>query len=470
MPPLLFVSLVPLFYALDGRRRFLHGLIFGATFFALDQRWVLTVFRFSPLVVPGFLLLILYLGLFFALPACFLQRESNRPFGASLLLAAPALFTLFEFARAQGPLGTGFSGLYHAFYKVPWLIQSAALSGPWTITALVILVNAALYLALRRKRAGYAVVAIAGVALLAAPALLRIAPDDGPALRAAVVSSNVNQEYKLDARNLKALTDRYEALGRKALSEDPDLVVFPESILPSFILDNEDAFRRLARLAVDGEMRVLFGTGVYERPEIRNEIVLLSIEGEILGAYAMVRPVPFGEYIPGRRIWESIGLKGLMDSFLPVDLTAGEAFAPLDGIGTPICFESMFPGPARGFVRDGATILAVVTNDAWFIGSSELNAHFSAAIFRAVESRRYVLQSANGGVSGIVDPRGRIVTSTTSEDVIVTQIRERRGLTLYARVGDAPLMILLALCAVVYAAIEVRRKREVRAVETRNGG
>ena len=94
--PLLFVALVPLFYALDGRRRFLYGLIFGVTFFALDQRWVLTLFRFSPLVVPGFLLLVLFLGLFFALPACLLWQDSRWPFGPRLLFAAPALLTLFE--------------------------------------------------------------------------------------------------------------------------------------------------------------------------------------------------------------------------------------------------------------------------------------------------------------------------------------------------------------------------------------
>jgi apolipoprotein N-acyltransferase len=463
--PLLFVGLVPLFYALEGTGGFLYGLIFGLSFFALDQRWVLTVFRFSPLVVPGFLLLVLYLALFPGVFGVLVTRPRSRPFDAWLLVMAPAFLTLLEIARAQGPLGTGFSSLYHGLYRVPWLIQSAAVFGPWAITAFVVLVNAALYLSLHRRRIRYAAVALGGIGLLAAFALLPVSPDAGDPLRVGIVSSTVRQEVKLDGRNLGALADRYQALGREALESRPALLVFPESILPSFILDDQDVLDRLARLASDGDARILFGTGVYEDGEIRNTVALLSKTGRLFGTYAMVRPVPFGEYIPGRKLWEAVGLKGLMDSFLPVDLTPGEAFDPVGGIGTPICFESTFPGPARAFVRSGATLLAVVTNDAWFVGSSELVAHFSAAVFRAVETRRYVLQSANRGVSGLIDPRGAILASTTGEGVLSGEIHERSGLTLYARWGDLPLVLFLVFLSGVGLAARGRLTRRPLEVE-----
>jgi len=457
--PLLFVGLVPLFYALESKHRFLYGLLFGATFFALDQRWILTVYRFSPLVVPGFLLLVLYLSLYTGVFGMLVRPVRGRPFGPGLLLAAPAFLTLLEIARAQGPLGTGFSSLYHALYRMPWAIQLAPVLGPWGITALVVLVNAGLYLALRRRRAVYLLASVFAIVLLAGSSLLPIAPDEGEPLRVAVVSSDVKQEVKLDARNLEALANRYETLGQEALAAKPDLIVFPESILPTFILSDLDILARLTRIATAGEANVLFGTGVYENRQIRNTVVLLSDRGEVHGEYAMVRPVPFGEYIPWRSLWEAIGLKRLMDSFLPVDLTPGTSFEPLDGIGTPICFESTFPGPARAFARNGAGILAIVTNDAWFVGSSELVAHFSAAVLRAVETRRYVIQSANGGISGLVDPRGRILATTDGERALSGEVHKRDDMTPYARWGDVPLVLVLAVAGAGFLVVEVRRRR-----------
>jgi apolipoprotein N-acyltransferase len=456
--PLLFVGLVPLFYAIEGRRRIIYGVLFGVTFFALDQRWILTVFRFSPLVAPGFAILVLYLALYCGAFGLLVAPGRDRRFGADLVLAAPAFLTLLEFARAQGPIGTAFSGLYHALYRAPSLVQIAAVLGPWAVTALVVFVNASIYLAVRRRRAGYALLAACGVGLLAAFSVVPVASDDGRPIDVAIVSSDVGQEVKLDARNLEALADRYEALGRRALETRPDLVVFPESILPAFILTDPTVLDRLIQLARDGRTNVLFGTGVYEHREVRNVVALLSPDGEILGTYAMVRPVPFGETIPGRRLWETLGLAGLMDSFLPVDLTPGDAFAPIEGIGTPICFESTFPAPARAFVRGGAEILAVVTNDAWFVGSSELAAHFASAVFRAVETRRYVVHSANGGISGIVDPRGRILVSTIEEGATAGTVRIRNDLTPYARWGDGPLLVLLGIAGLASFVIRVRRR------------
>jgi apolipoprotein N-acyltransferase len=460
--PLVFLALVPLFFALEGRRRLVYGLLFGAVFFALDLRWVLTLQRFSPLVVPGFFLLVLYQSLFCGLFALLLVRP--RTPGAALFLGAPAAFTLLEFARAQGPLGNGFSAVYQSLYHAPWLIQAASAFGPWAITALIVATNVAIYLAIRRKRVAYLIAGGGAVAALAAFSLLPIQLASGDPIRVAAVSSNVRQETKLDARNLNELTDRYLDLGRLALAEDPDLVVFPESILPAYILRDEVSLGRLRDLAAAGNARILFGTGDYRDHRIFNEVALLSQDGDLIGTYAMVRPVPFGEYVPARRLWEAIGLRSLIDSFLPVDLTPGRGFDPIEGVGTPICFESTFPGPARQLVRNGAEILAVVTNDAWFVGSSELAAHFAAAIFRAVETRRYLIQAANGGVSGIVDPRGRIVAETDGEEIVRGTASLRDGRTLYSRWGDVPLMSLLGVAGLVFVFARLRGRR------TRSGG
>jgi len=109
-------------------------------------------------------------------------------------------------------------------------------------------------------------------------------------------------------------------------------------------------------------------------------------------------------------------------------------------------------------VRDGAELLVVVTNDAWFAGNSELSAHFAAAVFRAVETGRYVVQAANGGVSGLIDPQGRILAATRSETVTAGTLHVRNGQTLYARWGDVPLLLLFGVGGLMLLAVRVHRR------------
>ena len=311
---------------------------------------------------------------------------------------------LAEYLRTLGPLGMGFSTLYQTLYRVPWMIQSAAVFGPWFISCVVVAINGSLFLAIRKRSLRLVTLAGGLALLLISFVLLPHSFDTSDSLTVAVVSSKVQQEAKLDARNLDDLAARYLQLGDKALEAEPDLIVFPESILPAYILRNDVLRSSFADLALRGKTRILLGTGVYEDRAIYNSVALFSETGEIAGTFYMVRPVPFGEYIPGRSILEKIGLGAWARSFLPLDLSRGDGYVPLAEFGTPICFESTFSSPARQLTKNGAQLLVTVTNDAWFNESSELAAHFSCAVFRAVENRRWVIQSANGGISGIISP------------------------------------------------------------------
>ncbi len=446
--PLVFVALVPLGVALERGRGFQHGYLFGIALFAIDARWVVALSRFNPLVIPGYVLLVLYLALPLGMVGWLLTWRSDRVARWRWVLLAPALIVLVEWLRTLGPLGFGFSMLHQSLYRVPWLIGSAAVLGAWSVTGTVVAVNASAYLAWRRRP----VYALLGTGALIAQvalwfALGPIEPIAEP-MDIAVVSSTVDQAVKLDGRNLEPLTERFLDLGAQAAAGDPDLIVFPESFLPAYILRRDDLLSELASLARAGDARLLFGTGDWRNGRIYNTVVLLGTDGEIIGRYDMVRPVPFGEYIPGRRLLEAIGLGAWARAVLPLDLTRGTDTSPVDGIGTPICFESTFPSTARSMTRQGATLLVTVTNDAWFGGSSELDAHFAATVFRAVENRRFVVQAANGGVSGIVDPRGRIVVATTEEKVVTGSVTLTRDRALYTQWGDTPWLLTMAAAVV----------------------
>ena len=456
---LVFVLFAPVL-AVTRRNGFLTGLAVGFGFSVVSLRWLLTLTRFNVLVVPGMLLLCAYLGLYFALLFWFLGIMRRRYGERVLLVLAPIGVAALEILRSLGPLGTAFSSLYLCLYRYPLLIQISAVLGPWALTAAIVFVNAALYLAWRRRNVKYIAAALGMIAVLLAFALLPV-PRGGTALRVAVVSSDVPQSVKLDEANLQPLLSRYLSLGERARAMDPGLIVFPESILPGYILRDAALLPGFERLAASAGASVLFGTGDYRQRRIYNSVALLTPQGRLAGIYDMVHPVPFGETIPGRSILEAIGLGELARRFLPIDVTPGSGHTPLAGIGTPICFESTFPGPSRSFVRNGATLLVTVTNDAWFGRSSELPAHFACGVFRAVETRRTLVQAANGGISGVVGPRGRIALRCEGEGVFEATVARRTDRSVYVRWGNAPLLWLclgLGIAAVGWG--EARRRQD----------
>ena len=457
---LVFVVLVPFLALLAEGNGFITGITVGFAFFLVDLRWLFTLYRFNPLIIPGVLLLIIYLSLQFALFGG-LIRWSRRRWGSDwgLLLLVPTVFTLLEILRSHGPLGMGFSSLYQSLYKCPLLIQIVSVAGPWALTTAIVFTNTAFYLALQKKKALYLTMGFGMIGLLLSFSLVPLPPEKDP-LTVAIVSSDVPQEIKLDGENLLPLLEGYIALGKEAAASAPDLIIFPESILPGYILRDERLFHEFTHLAQEARASVLFGTGDIRSGKIYNSVVLLSSSGKIIDIYDMVRPVPFGETIPCRDLLERIGLKCFIASFLPQELSRGEEFLPIGGIGTPICFESTFPTAARELTRQGATLLVTVTNDAWFIESSEMDAHFANVVFRAVETRRYVIQAANGGISGVVNPQGKIIAETIGEGILRTEVSHVEGRSVYTQLGDLPLYLFFAI--VGFATVlwqEIRRRR-----------
>jgi apolipoprotein N-acyltransferase len=103
-----------------------------------------------------------------------------------------------------------------------------------------------------------------------------------------------------------------------------------------------------------------------------------------------------------------------------------------------ICYESVYPNFVRQFVTRGAQFLVIITNDSWWGNTSGAYQHVSYASFRAIETRRWIVRSANGGISGFIDPAGRIHDETKlyHAATIIGTIESRDDMTFYARHGD----------------------------------
>jgi apolipoprotein N-acyltransferase len=170
--------------------------------------------------------------------------------------------------------------------------------------------------------------------------------------------------------------------------------------------------------------------------------------------------VPFGEYVPLRRLlFFAAPLVETVSDFSPGD--SATVFT-LNGhrLSTAICYEVVYQDLVRRMVVGGSELLTTITNDAWFGETTAPYQHFAQAALRAVENGRYLVRAANTGISGVVDPYGRVLTSTPIFEaaVVVGEARFLTGSTVYTRVGDA-LAYASVLATVVMLIVTRRRVR-----------
>ena len=388
-----------LFLSLDGigpGRGALLGGVFGLFFFLIELSPTLSLWPFlGGLSIPAWLLLSLYGSFFFALLGGVVGWRSSP------LLWAGA-WALLEAARGAGPLGFSFGTLPEALVGQPFL--AAAAWGGATLLSLGMAWTSACLAARRR----WALLSLLGPGLLSLLAALAPLPAPEGELAFSLVQPNIDQVEKLDRGNLQALLGRYESL-LSSISGQVDLVVLPENVLPAYLRAEPKLLTPFLDTAGRLSARLLVGTGELRAGKVYNSALLISPSRKIAGVYDMVHLVPFGEYLPGRKLWEALGLGPLLDRLLPMDLTPGEGPRPLGELGVMICFETQFSSLSRGLTAQGAEVLIALTNDAWFGRTRLLWEHFSLGALRAAECGRSFLQAAQTGITGAVGPQGELL-------------------------------------------------------------
>jgi apolipoprotein N-acyltransferase len=180
---------------------------------------------------------------------------------------------------------------------------------------------------------------------------------------------------------------------------------------------------------------------------------MLDTGGATAAVYRKMHLVPFGEYVPFKSLLFFV--KPLVDAVS--DFTPGGhvTMLPVNGhmVSTAICYEITYPALMRDGVRQGSELLTTITNDAWYGESSAPFQHFEMASMRAIEQGRYLVRAANTGITGIVDPYGRVLARTRLGEatVVVGDARFVQARTLYATMGDrvAHASIVLTVLALV---------------------
>jgi apolipoprotein N-acyltransferase len=265
---------------------------------------------------------------------------------------------------------------------------------------------------------------------------------EASALKVGIAQGNIPQELKWNPKFQKKTLDNYLDLTKKIAKTRPDLVVWPETSAPFYFQSDRKYSPMLLDAVRDTGVELLFGSPAYKRKgkeiELFNRAYLIS-DGETRGYYDKVHLVPFGEYVPLRRLLPF--LKRMVESV--GDFSPGEDTTPilLKGkipFGVLICFESIFPELSRSFARKGARFIVNITNDAWYGYSSAPYQHLSMLTLRAVENRVSIARSANTGISAVVDATGRIKAKTGlfKREIIIDKISILPIKSFYTRYGD----------------------------------
>jgi apolipoprotein N-acyltransferase len=484
MPPQAFfflgwAALTPLILAsIRGRAgsAFLKGLAGGLAFHISALYWIPRVIRnYSNLPLaanlPLFLLLALYLSLFFGLFSLFLNRCGGYP-AWRLLLAAPVFWTALEYLKTH--LLTGFPWCLLGYSQAhhPEMIQMSAFSGVYGVSFLLVLSSTLLALAwLHRERAGRAFFFLAADAMLIAAvfltgACLMPAPAEGEEEGGFVVAclqGNLTQEMKAMDGARERIGEIYRRMSLVAADKGADLIIWPESTIPTYFGYNLDLHLQHAMNSIcrDSGRDILFGSVDVIQAEgatrAYNSAFLIHPSGRSPQKYDKRHLVPWGEYVPMKSLFTFLDriVRGISDfskgsgeqKSLVSETALGEGGRRIP-FCVGICYEIIFPDLIRGMVDGGAEFITTLTNDAWFGRTSAPHQHFGMAVFRAVENRRYVVRCATTGISGLIDPFGRVMLKSAlyERETLMDRIWPEREKTFYTRYGDffSRLMIFLS--------------------------
>jgi apolipoprotein N-acyltransferase len=435
------------------RRAFGLGLVSGAIYFGGTLYWTPDVLRTFggislPLAVAAGGLLVAYLALFPAFVAVVVARVCGR-IGPAGVLATPAVWVAAELARRWILGGFPWVLLGSSQAGVTPIVQTASLAGVYGLSALVAFVSSAVALGVAgRGRARWMAPAAAACLVCGLAAWGAWRAEDGALIRGgqpirvALVQGNVLQSDKWDKQRATEILNRYLTMTRDGAARGASLVVWPESSTP-FMFEHDPVGRSaITRLAQELGVAVLFGSDQYEPgkpPRFYNSAFLVGPDGQTAAVYRKMHLVPFGEFVPLKRLLFFV--TPLVESVS--DFSPGEEHVVMalgaSRLSTAICYEVVYPDLVAAFVKRGSQLLTTITNDAWYGHSSAPHQHFWQATLRAVEHGRYLVRSANTGISGIVDPYGRVVVQTPifEQTVVTGDVRFLDGRTLYSRTGDA---------------------------------
>ncbi len=482
-------SLCPYFYVLlkrvkcDGvkpRRMYLSGLLFSfvyysAVFYWFTYQYPLDFMGFSKtmsvvyVITAWFGMSMLYsitLALVPYLTAHFSKTALCEKFPFTLPFFIGICWSTVEWMHTKTFMGVPWTRLALTQQKYLPVLQISSVFGSYFVSFLIVCFNACTAYALyafvkngKKKCTAARVASFTAVGIFLANyvfgAIAMYADEkneSGETVKVSATQANMlSQEKWADNANDTAY-QRYSELVCKAAEEGAKLVVLPETAFTADLNEFVGLKNKISALAERNDCILLVGAFDSENDKTYNAIYTFYPDGSVKeNTYKKRRLVPFGEYLPARKIFCTVfpflNSLNLFEDELTMGSESENAETEYGNVGFLICFDSIYEKLALDSVRDGAELIAVSTNDSWFLDSSAIYEHNGQSVLRAIETRRYVVRAANTGMSSIISPTGKIKKSI--EPLVAGQITDevvfRNDMTIYTFLPN----LFIAICHVI---------------------
>lgn len=432
------------------RQAALIGWAFGLGYFGHGLSWIVEPFLVD---IPRhgwmapFALVFMAGGLALFWAAAFWVAAAPRLGGVGRSWLLVFSWSLAEFARAYVLTGFPWAAFGQIWVDTP-LAQSLAYIGPQGLAIATLAATLPLGAAISGTRLTMPRVlnAVPALCLLAAAMLFSagLPPATLTDKTVRLVQPNAPQHQKWDPAHIPRFFRRQ--IEFTAAGPRPDLIVWPETAIPTWLHEAGEVFQAISDAA--GDVPVVLGIRRFDGTRIYNSAVYLDGKGEPASVYDKHHLVPFGEYVPFGDLLARVGIQGFATN-------AGQGFSAGPGpelmslgpIGTAlplICYEAVFPQDV-GAAPSRPDMLLQVTNDAWFGSWSGPYQHLAQARMRAIEQGLPMVRVANTGVSAMIDPYGRTIADIPLgvDGYIDANLPAPRGPTFYAQSGDLPALLFL---------------------------
>jgi len=462
---------------------FAAGWLTGALWFGANCYWVYDTMHLyggmdKPMAVLSLLAFSLYLGFWFGVFALALALVRRATVGGRFawvsVVAIPFLWVGMEFALARIPLFP-WDLLGYSQVDNPLLMRLAPWTGVYGVSFVLAAGNAWIAVLIPRRREfgfGAGVFTLLLIFFLSYGGSKLKEPAPAPSATAVLVQPNldVDKDDVWIGPQWDQHMAQFGALGRETCKgyllglpqtdaarvadvdcnvvPTPSLIAWPESPAPFRDADPrfQSAMGSVAR--ADKAPLIVGAVGMDEVPgeaqyRIYNSAVVVAQDGHFVGRYDKIHLVPFGEFVPFRRVLFFI--RQVAQSSGDMSIGAERKVFRLSGAdgqahryGVFICYESVFGDEVRQFARLGAEVFVNISDDGWYGDTSAPWQHLNMARMRAIENRRWILRDTNNGVTSAIDPYGTVRQSIPRHEVgaLAARYGFNSELTFYTVHGD----------------------------------